>query len=131
MTSLWHNRTAWSLIFILTTIASVNEGLHFVPGFGHAVVEGDRLFLLGITLPNGDKPASSGARVAKENSLDIPILDEGECPICSAAGKRSLSGDSIPCDSRAPLVGEESIHSPIQTIAAVTRDSLPRAPPRS
>lgn len=119
------------MIFILTTIASVNEGLHFVPGFGHAVVEGDRLFLLGITPPGGGEPASSEARVGKENSLDIRILDEGACPICSAAGERSLSGDSFALDLYAPLVGEESIHSPIQTIAAVTRDSLPRAPPRS
>ncbi len=130
MTSSWHKTTAWSLIFILTIIASVNEGLHFVPGFGHAVVEGDKLLLLGITLPNGGKPASSETCVGTENSLDIPILDEDECPICSAVGKHSLSGDSDSFELAASLVNETSVHSPSLPIAVIGRDSLPRAPPR-
>lgn len=130
MSSTCQKAIAWSLIVVLTIITCVNEGLHFVPGFGHAAVEGDKLLLLGITLPNDGTPASSGACVGKENSLDNPILDEDECPVCSATGKHSSSGDSVSFDLAASLVNEALIHTPSPAIAATGRDFLPRAPPR-
>ncbi len=129
MTSTYRKSIAWLLIVTLTIVASVDEGLHYIPGFGHAAPEGNGYFLLGITLPDDAPPVSSQTRIAGKSGPDIPIYDEDECPICSAAQTRSLFGEVASFESAESLVCDTPMPVFLSAFSAVGRSSQPRAPP--
>ena len=124
-----HKPITWLLIVILTIVASVNEGLHFIPGFGHAIQEGDRYLLLGISVPNEDLPVSPEREIVRKDHADIPIYDEAECPICSAAQGRSLFGEVASFESVASLVCDVPVFVPVSTFSTLGHSIQPRAPP--
>ena len=129
MTSIYRKPIAWSLIVTLTIVASVDEGLHYIPGFGHATQEGNRYLLLGISVPDDAAPVSSQTRITGKAGQDIPVYDEAECPICSASQERSLFGQVTSFESVASLVRDVPVLVSISAISTAVRSSQPRAPP--
>ena len=86
-----HKPIAWLLIGILSIVAGVGEGLHWLPGCGHGIEIGDRVFLLGINLPEDTRPPDNRTRAERPSGQDIPIEDEYLCAICSIVGQSCTS----------------------------------------
>ena len=120
---------SWLLIVTLTIVASVNEGLHYIPGFGHATPEGDGYFLLGIDVPQDARSPSPETRIAGKTGPSIPIYDEAECPICAAGQARSLFGEVASCELAELLVCDVPMSVYRSNFSAIARSSRPRAPP--
>ena len=84
---------SWLLIALLALIAGVGEGLHSLPGCGHALRVGQVTVLLGVSFPDSQVAVSErssaepgGTAASPHDGPDIPIRDEDLCPICSTIG---------------------------------------------
>jgi hypothetical protein len=78
----FRNRIAWSLAAIFLAISAVGEGLHDLPGCGHAVeLPGGYLFL-GLSIQRlpcvGQRPTGVG----QSWDAPIPLRDGSTCAIC-------------------------------------------------
>ena len=77
---------------------------HYCPGCGHGVVEVNGVLLLGIWLPDAQRPAYQGPQLRRANTPGILILDENQCAICSVTGHHCTSADSAVLILTMPLV---------------------------
>lgn len=91
-----HKPIAWLLVAAVTLVAGVGEALHGIPGCGHGIEIGDRIVLLGISVPSHLQVIDAWPHLEQTEGPEIPIYGEGECVICSALGQTSTSADSIP-----------------------------------
>ncbi len=78
---------AWTLAALLAIIAGVGEGLHFIPGLGHAVLVGERVLVLGETpaTPSLGPPISPCCECSSGTG-SLPVLGEDDCPVCQILG---------------------------------------------
>lgn len=121
--------TTWLLVVLLTTFASVREGLHLLPGLSHAVMLGDQAILLGQW-----QPALFDASVPPADCItacsDDPAraLEEDACPICRLLGMKFAPAAP---DGVVPV--EISVDQPVpaseNSEAAVIAVYQARAPP--
>jgi hypothetical protein len=84
-----HKPVALLLTATLAIIAGVGEGLHWIPGSGHAVVEGNRMLLLGYGLPQRAADDDGRAEVNRPEGPSLPICDEDQCAVCSLLAKQA------------------------------------------
>jgi len=124
-----HKPIAWLLIASLAIVSGVNEGLHFIPGFGHAVEEGERFLLLGLGSPGGQRPTDNRMGVERSDGPSIPIYDEDQCAICSVVGQSSMASDSPQFFLVMPLVHDVPAVVSCIAPAATARLFQARAPP--
>jgi hypothetical protein len=126
-----HKPIAWLLIATLAIVAGVNEGLHFLPGFGHAVEDGNRVLLLGVGSPGAQRSTDSRVRVERPDGPSIPIYDEDQCAICSVVGQSSMSSDSPQLFLVMPLVHDLPALALCGAPASTGHSFRARAPPRA
>ena len=125
---------AWSLIIALTIIGGAGEGLHCLPGCGHAVRVGNGILLIGVSsadhaplLHNQAKTKQAG--IKGPNSLNIPILDEADCPICSLLAQ-PFSFTHFAAESMVmPFVHDLPVVPSRVAISSAPNLRLARAPP--
>jgi len=120
---------AWLLIVTLATVAGVGEGLHYIPGCGHGVQVGNRILLLGISVPWDHWMTDDRPRVERPEGQDIPIYDEDQCAICSAVGQSCTSANSAPFVLVMPLVHDLPAVVPRDAPVTAARPFQARAPP--
>ena len=81
-------KLTWLLAAVLTVISGAGEGLHLLPGCGHAVEIPGGLLYLGIDRPAEPLSSGDGSPTCGSPEGDSPpILDEDECAICSVCAK--------------------------------------------
>ena len=102
----FHRIVAYTLIVLLTIISGVGEGLHWIPGCGHATPVGDSFLLLGIDLADTDHPTNGRSHVQRPEEPDVPVFDEDECPVCSMVGQTCTAGEFVSHSLEALLVQE-------------------------
>lgn len=124
-----NKRAAWTLIVALTVISGVGEGLHFVPGCGHATPDGSHYFLLGVGGLAAQFSADGQECVDRHDGSSIPIYDEDQCSICSLIGQHSTAAKSFQFILVMPLVHELPAVAIIDTPVATTCCFQARAPP--
>lgn len=100
----------WLLIALIAIVGGMGEGLHSLPGCGHALRVGNRTVLLGVELPESRRVAGR-AEVAEgprahgpHDEPDIPVYDEDLCPICSSVGKVYFSTNGVQFVLTIPLI---------------------------
>ena len=73
----------WLLAAAFAVVGGFGEGLHFVPGLGHAVELPGGLFYLGLEKPRS-APSGNGSRADVSRLPGGPplVLDEDQCAIC-------------------------------------------------
>jgi hypothetical protein len=120
---------AWALLASLTVAAGGGEGLHFIPGCGHAVEAGDRVLLIGIEA--ADRPASGDPRprAARPRGNGVPVHDEGSCSICSFVGKCGTPDGADDGTPSLPALDRSPEPSRPTAILIAARSHRPRAPP--
>jgi len=96
----------WLCVVTLVILAGVGEGLHCIPGCGHGVEVGNRVLLLGISLPENKQPTDCRRHVERPEGQDIPIWDENLCAICSAVAQSCTSADCVQFVLVTPLVND-------------------------
>ena len=75
-------RIAWSLAAIFLAISAAGEGLHYLPGCGHAVeLPGGYLFL-GMSIQPSPSVGHRPTGVGRPQGDPIPLRDAGTCAIC-------------------------------------------------
>lgn len=124
-----HRSIAWLLIAILAIVAGVNEGLHLVPGLGHAVEVGSGYLLQGIDLRERRQATESGKGIGHPDGPDIPIYDEDQCAICSAVGQSAASGHGAELYLVVPLGDDLPAFSDGRVSTPTGHCFRPRAPP--
>ena len=110
-------------------MAGVGEGLHYIPGCGHGIEIGNRVLLLGLSLPEGRQSLVDRPLVERPNGRDIPIYDEDLCAICSAIGMRFASVHSFQIVQVMPFVYDLPAAVSRDAFAATVRLFQARAPP--
>lgn len=120
---------AWSLAALLTLIAGLGEGLHWLPGMGHGLLVGDRVLLLGETPRDplgglGSRACCTG--VPSDDSL--PVLDEDDCPICQILGLSFESGAPAALPA-VDLLAAYSRAAPAPALPLAPAVYQPRGPP--
>jgi len=120
---------ACALIATLAIVGAVGEGLHFLPGLGHADPVGNRYVLLGIWLPERGLPTLDGSEVDGPGGRSIPLLDEDQCVICSLLGKRASPGGTPQFILVVPVADAPPPVAPCEALAAPTGPFDARAPP--
>lgn len=124
-----HKSVVRLLIANIAIVGGVSEGLHHIPGCGHGVEVGNRVFLLAISLPEHTQPTDGRPRVERPVGQDIPIYDEDLCPICSVVGQSCTSGDCVQFVLVMPLVHDLPAIVLDDAPAATVRLFQVRAPP--
>ncbi len=82
MSAHFRDRIAWSLAAIFLAISAAGEGLHYLPGCGHAVeLPGGYLFL-GISIQASPSVGHRPTGVGQPRGAPIPLRDAGTCAIC-------------------------------------------------
>jgi len=90
--------TAWLLIAVFGIVAGVGEGLHFLPGCGHAIELPGGLIYFGISLPRGAPLPDGRTPAVKEPDGESPlVLDEDECAICSLCAQGQSTVKAMDC----------------------------------
>jgi hypothetical protein len=75
-------RIAGSLAAIFLAISAAGEGLHYLPGCGHAVeLPGGYLFL-GLSIQRSPNVGQRPTGVGQPRGAPIPLRDAGTCAIC-------------------------------------------------
>jgi hypothetical protein len=120
----------WLCIATLSLVAVVGEGLHCIPGCGHGTEVGERVLLLGISLPEPKQPGDDRPGVECPEGQGIPIYDEDECAICSAVGQSCRSADCPEFVFVMPFVDVLPAVVLCDVPAATVRLFQVRAPPR-
>ena len=132
MSRIPRNLIAWLLLAMFATVASVGEGLHLLPGCGHATWDLGRLFVLGgeFNCCGEYAPCEGESQWHDPVTNDIPILSEDECVICSVLAQcQSLSSAAqlvcaVPFEDRVPVL------APCDISVAPAELYEARAPPR-
>jgi hypothetical protein len=124
-----HKPIAWILIAILAIVTGVGEGLHCIPGCGHGVEVGNRILLLGISLPEHKQSTDGRPGFERPDGQDIPVYDEDLCGICSAIGQSCTSADCVQFVLVMPLVHDLPAVVLCNAPAAAVRFFQARAPP--
>jgi len=127
---------AWLLIVLLALVAGVGEGLHALPGCGHAVRVGQVTVLLGVSFPDcqlavdNRSPTDEGSAAHRpDEGPDIPVYDEDQCPICSTVGKACTATDAPQFTLAVPLVQCSAVVISEDVYGARGRLFQARAPP--
>ncbi len=124
-----HKPVALLLTVALAIIAGVGEGLHWIPGSGHAVVEGNRMLVLGYWLPERPADDDGRAEVNRPDGPSIPICDEDQCAVCSLLAKHGSDDTASTPPLVAPMLGLVYPAVPCRGWAAAVLASQSRAPP--
>ncbi len=120
---------AWLLVILLTALAVMREGLHAIPGMGHAIRVGDRVVLLGVRT----QPRKSTSPVCSLVSPGVDLarlLDPAACPLCRLLGipfLATVSGTATPAELQARLPAP----APAGTESPIPDFYLARGPPRA
>jgi hypothetical protein len=73
----------WFFIVSFAAISGLGEGLHFLPGCGHAVSAGNTYVWLGAIVRGMRLGGSDGiTRIERPNKNRSPIPPAEQCPIC-------------------------------------------------
>jgi hypothetical protein len=75
-------RIAGSLAAILLAISAAGEGLHDLPGCGHAVELPDGYLFLGLPMERSPGDGQRPTGVGQPRGTPIPLRDAGTCAIC-------------------------------------------------
>ncbi len=94
------------LIASLAVSSGVGEGLHWIPGCGHGIPVGNTVLLLGVGMPDAQRPADGRPHVERPQGRDVPVYDEDQCAICSVVGQSCTSADSVQFVLVVPLVDD-------------------------
>lgn len=127
---------AWLLIAVLALVAGMGEGLHALPGCGHAVRVRQVTVLLGVSFPDSQvtvderSPTEGGSTAHRPyESPDIPIYDEDLCPICSTVGQTYAASDAPQFALAMPLLDRSAAVISDDVSSARGRLFQARAPP--
>ena len=105
------SRSALPVYFVAGLLAlttAVGEGLHWLPGMGHAVEISGRLVLKGVTGPSPSAPAGGGCALDGARTLWPPIRPEQDCPVCRICAENlTIAEASLLCQVM-PLVHDPS-----------------------
>jgi hypothetical protein len=89
-------KLTWLLATVLTVMAGAGEGLHLLPGCGHAVEIPGGLLYLGIDAPEEPLSSRDGNPTCGSPEGDSPlILDEDECAICSVCAQSQSRAKAV------------------------------------
>jgi len=124
--------TIWLLIALFAVLSGIGEGLHFVPGSGHAVELPNGLYYLGLAKPQRGRSPGDGTSGVGRQEHDSPlVLDEDECAICGHLSKEQSRAKAVNFQLALP------IRQDVPQIASLPVDAQPlqpfhaRAPPIS
>ena len=124
--------TTWLLIALFAVVSGIGDGLHFVPGSGHAVELPNGLYYLGLGRPQGGPSADDGTCGVGRREHDSPlVLDEDECAICGHSSKGQSRAKAVDFQLALPI-GQDVPQIPSAAVGA--RPLQPfraRAPPIS
>jgi len=96
MSSSIRAQTTWFVAALFCLVSAVGEGIHLIPGCGHAVELPGGCLLIGLAKPpmaafwDGRWP---GVRQADGGSP--PCYDEDECAICRLCGQGKLPASGV------------------------------------
>lgn len=113
----------------MAMIAGLGEGLHYIPGCGHGILVGNRIFLLGISMPAFNHLTDGREHLERPRTTDIPIYDEDQCAICSTAGQISIKADFFQLVLVMPVVHDLPAIVLHDTLATTVFFFRARAPP--
>ena len=122
--------TTWFLAGLFGVVAGMGEGLHLIPGCGHAVELPHGYLFVGLAKPKSTaRPDDPSPAVGRPQGGSPSCYDEGDCPICRLSGQ----GKVIAAGVSFPLVLPIADHLPaIALQASPARAPQPfdaRAPP--
>lgn len=126
-----HKQIAWVLAWIYLTLSVVGEGLHGLPGMGHAMHCGQVVLWVGGPVlhcaRSHEAPPSGGS--LDEPMAAGPMVPDAPCPICSfvAMGKWLAATTQPSLASR--LVGVVPMSRNARPDAEPRRGVLARGPP--
>jgi len=122
--------TTWLLIALFAVVSGIGEGLHFVPGSGHAVELPNGLYYLGLAAPQGGPAANdSTPRVAPPQHDQPLVLDEDECAICGHSSKGQSRAKAVVFPLSLPVRQDPLEIAPLAVEAQPLRPFHARAPP--
>jgi len=124
------NRAAitWLLIGIFAVPAGMGEGLHLIPGCGHAVELPGAYFLVGVA--RSEWAAGDPLPAVRHRQADSRLCyDEGECPICQLSGQGQWTGGAARPVPLVPLVSRLQAITFQFTPACALQPFDARAPP--
>jgi len=119
------------LIATLATVASVGEGLHWLPGMAHSIEMPDgSLRCIGcLPLQTEALPLHEGFGVQRSQDEWPPVLDEDGCPICRACSGNQSLASAVHVILTMPLVHELPAGVLCQVNFETTHSFQARAPP--
>jgi hypothetical protein len=75
-------KITWFYVALFAALSGVGEGLHFLPGCGHAVAAGQRYLWMGATEPGTVLGLGDGVTRLQCPKRDHPPILAEQCPIC-------------------------------------------------
>jgi len=122
---------AWLLVILVTLVAGLREGLHALPGMGHAVRVGEQVIVLGDT--GGGSPgtpvfAAGGTTVSGSDPLRI--LNPSDCPLCRLLALTFVAGPAG-TTVLAEIEVRQSASAPVAHGALMLGVYQARAPPQA
>ena len=129
MSHVARNLITWSLLASLVASAGIGEGLHFIPGCGHGITEGNRVLLLGISAASHRHVHDDIPRAHRADGHGVPVYDEDQCAICSVVGQAGTPDGPDGLAPALPLIADLTEFSLVSAILVTARCFQPRAPP--
>lgn len=96
--------TTWLLIGLFAVPAGMGEGLHLIPGCGHAVELPGAYFLIGLARSESTAVADPSPAVRHRQGDSCLCYGEDECPICRLSAQGQWTGDTARPLSLVPVV---------------------------
>lgn len=123
-------RTAIGLIALFFGLVSaLGEGLHLFPGCGHYLETRWGILAIGVRPAVAPSPFEGGERLKRPTRDSVPVLQPGQCPICSVIAQVKQSAKSQSVDLFTRLVTYLAPGATANSTCDEARPFRARAPP--
>jgi hypothetical protein len=122
-------RIAGSLAAIFLAVSAAGEGLHYLPGCGHAVELPDGYLFLGLSIQRSPGVGQSPAGVRQPRGVPLPLRDAGTCAICEFFGHSPSSTATVTAVPALDLVGDLALALPVDVDLVRLLPAQARGPP--
>ena len=107
----------WALAILFAGLTVAGEALHWLPGCAHGVMIFGRVLYVGVARTEGPYlVCDDGPALSRPTGPQLPILGEGQCPICSHFSHAQSPAAivhfvlELPLAEKLPVVGAPSFH---------------------
>jgi hypothetical protein len=123
-------KITWFYVVLFAALSGLGEGLHFLPGCGHAVAAGQGYLWMGATDPGTMLGLGDGVtRLQRPKKDHPPILATEQCPICQHFSFASSAAARVVFSAVSALVQDLSVPLCPELRPTTASSFQARAPP--